>query len=76
MTPQRTRAALLKLVREECDEAHAMAEQIEHRFARASAQLTAAHIWYRISQRAEQELALVIPPRDPVLLADAEDPQA
>lgn len=72
MTPQRTRAALLKIVREECDDAHAMAEELrKNRLAKAAAQLTAAHIWFRVSQRAEQELGLTIPPREPLLVADA-----
>ena len=72
MTPQRTRAQLLKIAREECDAAHDMAGRLENRLARAAGQLTAAHIWYRIVTRAELELELRIPPREPVILADVD----
>ena len=79
MTPQRTRAAILRIAREECDAAHAMAGCLENRLARATGQLTAAHVWYRIMTRVELEVGVTIPPRSLELLADvappAEDPE-
>lgn len=74
MTPHRTRAAILAIAREECDAAHEMAGQLENRLARATGQLTAAHIWYRIVTRVELEVGVTIPPREAVLLADVEPP--
>lgn len=76
MTPHRTRASILRIAREECDAAHDMAGRLDNRLARATGQLTAAHIWYRILTRVEREVGVTLPPREPVLLADVdvEDP--